>query len=953
MDRATIDKLECSEELEAVRARLDWVPDWIWEIDLNAVITYSNRIVTPMLGYTPEEVIGRTMLDLVAEPDVAICAAIMEHAIATGEPVRNVFTHLRGKTRKVKSVEVSCVHLFDSASKLIGFRGITRDLTDMMSAERMAQETEANYRVLVENSQTGIFIVQNGMLAYVNPRICELMGYDRDEVIGTPIMRYVHPEDAVWLGTYEQRRLSGEKVPTRYVARGLTKAGEIRYFDFSSSIIGFGGEPAVLLNAVDITESMNTQAALRKSKEEYRDLVEHISDWVWQIDADMRYTYASPKIRDLLGYAPEEVLGKRFTDLMPGYFVEWLDENYTAISEHQPFTLLENPMVHRDGSIVWVETSGEPVFDEQGGFRGYRGIDRNVTERKRAEEALRASEEQYKTLFDSSPLPMWVFCMDSLTLLAVNEAMLAHYGYARDELLGKSVMMIGDPEDAERVREDVKRALAEGHGPRGIWSNRKKDGTPIDVEITTHTLTWKGNPAMMVLANDVTERLQAEEKLRKATSEMETVLQAFPDLYFWIDAKDRIINYHAADSSQLYAAPGAFLGKTFTEVLPTDVGRRLAEASAAVRRSRLQVSVEYSLPAEDQEHYYEARLLPLTGEEVIVIVRNITERHLHLSAIADSEERYRHLFEHSPDMVMLLSAQSNEFIAVNPTVSQLLGYSPREILGKTPWDMSPEFQPDGERSVDKARALLRGQLGAPPQLFEWMHQRKDGSLVECEVSLVYYRLHGQDLVQAIVRDITERKHAEEARRRMESELDRQKRSFYRETILSVTDGKLNIVEQHDVESYVARSVASVEVNEFSEVAAARRFVDEFVMEHGITGDRQDSFLVGVGEAVTNAVKHGRQGRVYIGSDDEEVWVAVADRGAGIESLILPRAVLLRGFSTKPSLGLGYSIMLEVSDRILLSTGDQGTTVILIKSIAEPDVRLLPEFLPDTWDNVPG
>lgn len=954
MNQKIKDNQKCSDEIELLRARLDWVPDWIWEVDMNAVITYSNPVVKTLLEYNPREVVGKTMFDLVTTADTEKCRGIFARAVETGEPIRNVITHMCTKSGKIETVEISCVMLFDSENKLSGFRGITRDLTGQPSAERAAQEAEANYKVLVENSQTGIFIVQNSTLVYVNPRICEFMGYTREEVLGTPIWRYVHPDDAGTLATYEKRRIMGEDVPSHYIARGITRSGEVRYFDFRPSVIGFEGKPAVLLNAVDITEAKNIQDALRKSEQEYKDLVEEINDWVWQVDENCVYVYASPRVRDLLGYEPEEVLGKTAYQLMPAENSRRVAEELRPMwDRHEPFTLLENPLVRRDGSIVWVETSGKPVFDDAGNFRGYRGIDRDVTERKRTEEALRASEEQYKALFENSPLPMWVFCMESLTFLAVNEAMLEHYGYSREELIGNSVMSIRPPEEEKRLREHVRNVIREGYGARSIWKHKKKDGTLIDVEVTTHTLRWQGKQAAMVLANDVTERLRAEAQLLKTTSEMETVLHAFPDIYFWIDAENKIIQFHSAEPSELYSSPEVFLGKNLHEALPEDVADRLSAATEEVRRNRALVAVEYALPMPNGERLYEARLLPLTGNQVMAIVRNITERKTHLAEIADSEERYRQLFEHSPDMVFLISAQTNTFIAVNPTATRVLGYQTHEIVGKSPWDLSPEFQPDGERSKDKANRLLRGQLGAPPQLFEWMHVRKDGSLIDCEVSLVYYRYRGQDLVQAIVRDITERKHAEETKRKLERDLDAQKRLFYRETILSVTDGKLNIVEQDEVQHYIARAVTSAEVDDYSEVAPTRRAVEEFVLEHGITGDREDAFMVGVGEAVTNAVKHGRHGKVYMGSDDESVWVVINDKGAGIESLILPRAVLLRGFSTKPSLGLGYSIMLEVSDRILLNTGDKGTTVVLIKEIAEQDMKVLSEYLPDTWDNVPG
>jgi anti-sigma regulatory factor (Ser/Thr protein kinase) len=101
------------------------------------------------------------------------------------------------------------------------------------------------------------------------------------------------------------------------------------------------------------------------------------------------------------------------------------------------------------------------------------------------------------------------------------------------------------------------------------------------------------------------------------------------------------------------------------------------------------------------------------------------------------------------------------------------------------------------------------------------------------------------------------------------------------------------------------------------------------------------------------VKHGQEGKVYAGTLEDSVWVGISDRGPGIDALILPQATLQRGFSTKPSLGLGYSIMLDIADRVLLNTGPGGTTVILIKKTSEPETTFSLDNIPDTWEGIPS
>jgi len=137
------------------------------------------------------------------------------------------------------------------------------------------------------------------------------------------------------------------------------------------------------------------EKALQESEAKFRALVESTSDWIWEINERAAYTYASPQVLDLLGYSVEEVIGKTPFDLMPPEQAEQMKARFDAImAEKKPFRLLENISLHKDGRVVFLETSGAPMFDTQGVFRGYRGIDRDITERKEAEKERHASAER-------------------------------------------------------------------------------------------------------------------------------------------------------------------------------------------------------------------------------------------------------------------------------------------------------------------------------------------------------------------------------------------------------------------------------------------------------------------------------------------------------------------------------------------------------------------------------
>lgn len=167
-------------------------------------------------------------------------------------------------------------------------------------------------------------------------------------------------------------------------------------------------------------------------------------------------------------------------------------------------------------------------------------------ERQRAEEQLRESEERYKLLFESNPHPMWVYDLETLQFLMVNDAAIKHYGYSREEFLRMTILDIRPPEDHQRVLENVA-AVTEGIDEAGSWRHKKKDGRLIDVEITSHTLDFDGRKAEVVLAHDITERKLADEKLRSGERTLQLFVEYAPAAIAMLDR-----NMHYIAASQRY-----------------------------------------------------------------------------------------------------------------------------------------------------------------------------------------------------------------------------------------------------------------------------------------------------------------------------------------------------------------------------------------------------------------
>ena len=256
------------------------------------------------------------------------------------------------------------------------------------------QESEQQFRTLVERNPHGVQKIDIcGTILFANKAHHEIYGYEEGGLVGRSITDFLVPsQQRDELPRYLETLLKDQPMPTLYHQKILTKSGKERDIevtwnylrDNKGNVVGF------LSVLTDITERVKADIALSESMGRFRGLVETTSDWIWEVNNKAVYTYASPKVLDILGYKPEEVIGKTPFEFMPPEEAKRVAEIFSSIAATQkPFKELENANIHKRGDLVILETSGIPFFDADGTLRGYRGIDRDITDRKKMEDKLR------------------------------------------------------------------------------------------------------------------------------------------------------------------------------------------------------------------------------------------------------------------------------------------------------------------------------------------------------------------------------------------------------------------------------------------------------------------------------------------------------------------------------------------------------------------------------------
>jgi len=380
-------------------------------------------------------------------------------------------------------------------------------------------------------------------------------------------------------------------------------------------------------------------------------------------------------------------------------------------------------------------------------------VNRELEERRRAEEEALVSEQNYRLLFQANPNPMWVYDAETLRFLAVNEATVRNYGYSREEFLGMTILDIRPAAEVPHLRTvleslDVDRTLNES----GVWRHARKDGTTLDVEVTSQSHVFEGHPARVVLATDVTERIRGERALRHLAAIVASSHEAIVGrdlegvVTSWNRGAERLFGYTAEEmigrSVAILSPDGEGELQAINETLRT--GEKVEFEAVRIRKDGTQVEVASTI----------SPIAGASGEIVGAssISRGIGERKQAEAALRTSEARYRDLFENATDLIATVDLDSR-LTAVNESFLRTLGYTRDELLGRPLRELVPE---EWHEQLERARV---GKLGDHEStVYEHELIAKDGSRVQVEVASRLIEEDGRPIgVEAICRNISERR----------------------------------------------------------------------------------------------------------------------------------------------------------------------------------------------------
>jgi PAS domain S-box-containing protein len=513
-----------SSEAERFKKMVEGSQDWFWEFDENAIFTYASPRIKDLLGYEPEELIGLNAFDLMDADEAERVRRHFDPIAQKYLPFNclvNINIHKDG--HKVV-IESSGTPIFDDQGCFRGYRGIDRDITSRKYIEEALLESQALLNETEHIAHVGSWKLDlaSNILSW-SDEVYRIFGLVPQEFGASyeAFLDTVHPDDraavdAAYSGSLRDGQ-NGYEIEHRIIRK---KSGEIRHVH-ERCIHKRDADGTVVCSlgmVQDITERRQAEKLLQENTAKINTILETSTEWIWETDLTGRHTYTNDSLRVFLGYSAKEFLGRDYKDFLHA-------DDLVEVARVLPLYIKEKRgwqgwllrWRHKDGSYRWLESNAKPIIDASGQISGFRGADRDVTERKRIEAELQHSKEKLNDIV--TLLPQSIYEADSAGRVTfANQAAFELFGYSKGDFsAGLNVLDMVIPEDVDRARETIGKMYMGAEEGGHEYTARRKDGTTFPVIIYSSIVKKEGSPCgMRGIIVDISKRKKYEQELEQA-----------------------------------------------------------------------------------------------------------------------------------------------------------------------------------------------------------------------------------------------------------------------------------------------------------------------------------------------------------------------------------------------------------------------------------------------------
>ncbi len=519
----------------SLKAFVQFSPLAVVELGLDGLVKLWNPAAERMFGWTEAEVLGRPYLGVSAEDQAQFEDGICQ--LLAGCTIRGKEVRRQRKDGSQFDARLWAAPIHNQQDEITGITAIIEDINDQKESERKLQESQARQeeveaelqrreermRLAFEAAKIGCWDwnLETGEMVW-SAVASRQMGLPEDSPTSYAIfVNSVHPDDRQAIQDTIEAAIRDNKDPC-VPYRMIWPDGSVHFRSVTGRVFHDNtGRPVRMLGVgMDLDDSKRADDRLQLQVA----ALQAAANAIVITDTTGTILWTNQAFSQLTGYRPEEALGNNPRVLKSGEMGRgFYAEMWAAITSGKTW-LGELINRRKDGSVYTEEMTITPVRIGGREITHYIAIKQDVTSRKIAENALREAEEQYRLLFESNPLPMWVFDCKTLKFLAVNEAAIQQYGFSRQEFLAMTLADIRPEEDIPALLKATAQPTQGLQGAK-LSRHRKKDGTIIDVEIVRHALDFHGIQAELVAPHDVTARKQAEDAMRRAEEKYRSIFE--------------------------------------------------------------------------------------------------------------------------------------------------------------------------------------------------------------------------------------------------------------------------------------------------------------------------------------------------------------------------------------------------------------------------------------------
>jgi PAS domain S-box-containing protein len=678
--------------------------------------------------------------------------------------------------------------IFGAGLLLIWRREQVRTYQEQVDALEKLQASEEKFRIALETNPDAISItrLRDGKFISINRGYEQILGYSKQEVIGKTTL-----DLGIWANPAERQRFVADLQVcgqiSDFESQICARDGRMLLGLTSASLICFYGEPHVLSITRDVTEWKRVEKELQKSEEKYRKIFEDATVGIFRTSDQGQLLIANPTLSRMFGFNSPEEMAEIVVDLGTQLYVRYIDrENLKKmLSVSNSVDNYEIEVRKKDGATIWVSINIHVVRDQNGEIQHFEGTAIDITDKRQAEKELYYERDFAESIIETAQAIILVLDAKG-RILSFNRYMEDVSGYRLEEVVGKDWFYTFLSErDRGSVSELFSKCVTGIQTCGNVNPIVTKDGREIEIE--WHDKTLKGEDdkiiGLLAIGQDITERMRGEEVLRESENKYRTLFNDMVQGAFFQNANGAIIECNPAVLEQFGLTRDEFLGRSSMDphwkVVHEDKSPFSGEHHPSMEALRTRKPVRGVVAGvfntrRNDFVWLNINAIPQfkSGEDnpyqVFVTLEDITERKHAANALQESEARYRTLFNAGTDSIFLFPISSEglpmNFTDVNAMATHAYGFTRDELLAMSPFDL---IAPEYHKIIPSLGAgLIKNQI----MRAEWEDVSKNGNRIPVDVSVTSIKLNGQPICMAVIRDITERKKAEEELRQVNKDL---------------------------------------------------------------------------------------------------------------------------------------------------------------------------------------